>query len=238
LRPEGKKVSVVLPTYCEKDNIVPLIHGLHENIAAPLEIIVVDDASPDGTADVVAALADPDVKLIRRKARGLAAAFNRGIIESTGDIICWMDADTCMPPEVLRQMVDKLDEYDIAIGSRYAEGGSDNRAWVRVTSSRMVNGFARWLLGGGIGDYDSGFIAIRREVFDHVTIMPYGYGEYFIEMICDAHRSGLKITEVGYAFKDRTEGFSKSMPSLFSFMRTGTHYFYRIVKVWSRLGGK
>ena len=123
MRPEGKKVSVVLPTYCEKDNIVPLIHGLHENIAAPLEIIVVDDASPDGTADVVAALADPDVKLIRRKARGLAAAFNRGIIESTGNIICWMDADTCMPPEVLRQMVDKLDEYDIAIGSRYGSGG-------------------------------------------------------------------------------------------------------------------
>jgi len=75
---------------------------------------------------------------------------------------------------------------------------------------------------------EEGFRKIERDVL----------GEYFIEMICDAHRSGLKITEVGYAFKDRTEGFSKSMPSLFSFMRTGTHYFYRIVKVWSRLGGK
>lgn len=235
MRPERSKVSIVTPTYNERENIVPLIKSLQEHIAPPREIIVVDDNSPDGTADAVAALGCADVVLIRRKARGLASAFHRGILESTGDIVCWMDADTCMPPPVLAKMIDALDRHDIVIGSRYAEGGSDSRAPVRVLASRVINKFADIVLGGGIKDYDSGFVALKREVFDSITIIPFGYGEYFIEMIYDAHRAGLKITEIGYAFTDRTEGYSKSMPSLWSFLKTGFHYGFRIVSLRFRL---
>lgn len=235
MRPSGSKISIVTPTYNERENIITLIRSLKEHIAPPREIIVVDDNSPDGTADAVAALNDPDVILIRRKARGLASAFHRGILESTGDIVCWMDADTCMPPPVLAQMIDTLDQYDIAIGSRYADGGSDKRAAVRVLSSRIINGFANLMLGGGIKDYDSGFVALKRDVFDSITIIPFGYGEYFIEMVYDAHRAGLKIKEIGYEFTDRTEGFSKSMPSLWAFLKTGFHYAFRIVSIRFRI---
>jgi dolichol-phosphate mannosyltransferase len=228
MRPAGSEVSIVVPTYNEKEHIAALIGDLYTRIAAPLEVIVVDDASPDGTADVVAGLNHPNLRLIRRKDRGLAAAFHRGILEASGDIIGWMDADATMPPEVMNQLIAQLDEYHIAIGSRYVEGGSDNRHPLRTLASRAINGLARIVLGGDIRDYDSGFIAIRREVFDYVTLIPFGYGDYFIEFIYDAKRAGLKIKEVGYAFRDRSMGISKSAPSVFRFFITGLRYVLRI----------
>lgn len=228
MRRANSAVSIIIPTYNEKEHIAPLIRSLYETIAAPLEVIVVDDASSDGTADIVAALQYPGLRLIRRKARGLAAAFHRGILEAKGDILGWMDADMTMPATVMNQLVQQLDEYHIAIGSRYVEGGSDNRHPIRTLASRAINRLARLVLNNAVRDYDSGFIAIRREVFDHVTLIPYGYGDYFIEFIYDAHRAGLKIKEVGYAFRDRSVGLSKSAPSLISFFVTGLRYILRI----------
>jgi dolichol-phosphate mannosyltransferase len=228
MRPSQSKVSIVVPTYNEKEHIVSLIESLQTQIQSPLEIIVVDDNSPDGTADLVAGIKDESVILIRRKARGLAAAFHRGILESSGDIIGWMDADMTMPPETMNKLIAELDQSDIAIGSRYVEGGSDNRHPLRTYASRAINWLARFVLGGQIRDYDSGFIAIRREVFDYVTLIPFGYGDYFIEFIYDAYRAGLKIKEVGYAFKDRSLGISKSAPSLIGFLVTGFRYVLRI----------
>jgi dolichol-phosphate mannosyltransferase len=234
MRPKNSKVSIVLPTYNEKENIVGLIAGLYEEIETPLEVIVVDDASPDGTASVVASLSHPNLKLIERKSRGLAAAFHRGILEADGDIIGWMDADATMTPSVMASLIEQLDEFHIAIGSRYVEGGSDNRHPLRTLASRAINWLARTVLGGHVMDYDSGFIAIRREVFDHVTLIPFGYGDYFIEFIYDAHRAGLKIKEVGYAFRDRSEGISKSAPSILSFFITGFRYVLRIFSLRMR----
>jgi len=88
---------------------------------------------------------------------------------------------------------------------------------------------ARVVLGYGIRDYDSGFVLLRRSVFDRVTIIPRGYGEYFIEFIYNACRKGLKVGELGYYFRDRDEGQSKSFPSVWGFLRTGMHYAVRIV---------
>jgi dolichol-phosphate mannosyltransferase len=228
MRPENTKVSVVLATYNERENIEEMVRSLYDKIMPPLEVIVVDDQSPDGTADLVEAMDLPNLILIRRKARGLAGAFHRGILESTGDIVCWMDADMCMPAEDLKRLIDQLDEHDIALGSRYVDGGSDNRHPLRVYASRAINWLANFVLGGNIRDYDSGFVAVRRDVFNSVTLIPYGYGEYFIEFLYDAYRSGLKIKEVGYHFKDRTEGISKSAPSVIAFLIQGTHYVFRI----------
>jgi dolichol-phosphate mannosyltransferase len=228
MRPANKLISIIVPTYNEKDQIASLIANLYQTISAPLEVIVVDDASPDGTAEVVAGMKNPGLRLIRRKRRGLAAAFHRGILEARGEILGWMDADATMPPEVMNKLIAQLDEHDIAVGSRYVEGGSDNRHLLRTSASRAINWLARTVLGGNISDYDSGFIAIRREVFDHVTLIPFGYGDYFIEFIYDAHRAGLKIKEVGYAFTDRTRGVSKSAPSVIAFFVTGLRYVLRI----------
>lgn len=224
-------VSVILATYNEREHILDTIRGIIEHVGDPVEVIVVDDDSPDRTWELVEGLGDPRVRLIRRvSTRGLASAFNRGIIESRGDVVAWMDADMCMPPALLPVMIERLREVDIAIGSRYAPGGKDDRHWVRVTASRLINGFARLVLGYGIGDYDSGFVALRRSVFDKVSVIPTGYGAYFIEFIYACCRKGLKVCEVPYVFRDRTVGYSKSMPSLWRFFCTGMGYVTRIVR--------
>ena len=231
MRRKNSKVSVILATYNERETIREMIAGLYRAVEPPLEVIVVDDASPDHTAEIVKGLDFPDLILIRRKCRGLASAFNRGIIESSGDIICWLDADLCMPVTTLCEMIDLLDRYQMVIGSRYVEGGSDNRAALRVKSSRFINNFARIILGTNIKDMDSGFIAIRREVLNHVSLIPFGYGDYFIELVYDAWKAGLRIHEVGFAFKSREAGESKSRPTLWVFFKTGVRYLFRIIRI-------
>jgi dolichol-phosphate mannosyltransferase len=225
-------ISIVLATFNERELIRTTITELLKEAPDAMEIIVVDDDSPDGTASVAQSLALPNVKVIKRVGtRGLASAFNRGIIESRGDIVGWMDADMCMPPAMIPKMYRMIvDEgYDVVIGSRYADGGVDDRALVRTLSSRLINGLARLVLGYGIRDYDSGFVLLRRSVFDSVTIMPRGYGEYFIEFVYTACRKGLKVGELGYYFRDRAVGVSKSMPSAVAFVGTGLKYVARIL---------
>ncbi len=223
------RVSIVLATYNERENILDTIHNIFENVKDSTEIIVVDDDSDDRTWELVEQLDDPRVKLIRRVAtRGLASAFNRGIIESRGDVVGWMDADMCMPPSLLPVMIDKLKEYDIVVGSRYAPGGVDDRAFLRVASSRLINGLATLVLGYGIRDYDSGFVVLRRTVFDKVSIIPTGYGAYFMELLYTCRTKGLTVYEIPYVFRDRAKGISKSAPSLYKFFRTGMQYVMRI----------
>lgn len=202
-------------------------------VPPPLEIIVVDDDSPDHTWKLVEQLGRPEVKVIRRMAtRGLASAFMRGIIESRGEIVGWLDADMCMPPALLPVMIERLRDYDVVIGSRYAPGGSDNRSRARTSASVLVNRFANLVLNHGVLDYDSGFVVVRRTVFDKVSIIPTGYGAYFIEFVYHCCRKGLRVCEVPYAFRDRTFGTSKSFSSIWSFARLGLGYLTRIL--WIR----
>jgi dolichol-phosphate mannosyltransferase len=199
------RVSIVLATFNERENIVDTITSIFEH------------------------LRNPRVKVIRRVGtRGLASAFNRGIMESRGVVVGWMDADMCMPPAMLPGMIALLAEHDVVVGSRYAPGGKDDRHWLRVLSSRMINGLATLVLGYGIRDYDSGFVVLRRTVFDKVSLIPTGYGAYFMEFLYDCRRKGLTVVEVPYVFRDRQKGVSKSAPSLFRFFRTGMQYVGRI----------
>jgi dolichol-phosphate mannosyltransferase len=222
------KVSIVLATYNEKENILDTIGAIFQHVP-DVEIIVVDDDSADKTWKLVEDLNDPRVKLVRRvDTRGLASAFNRGIIESRGQVVGWMDADMCMPPSLLPLMVDNLKQYDIVVGSRYADGGVDDREPLRVISSRMINGLATMVLGYGIKDYDSGFVVLRRDVFNKVSIIPTGYGAYFMEFLYTCRKKGLTVLEVPYVFRDRAKGVSKSAPSLYRFLRTGMQYVMRI----------
>lgn len=226
---DDPRVSIVLATYNERENILDTIQGIFEHVKQSVEVIVVDDDSPDETWKVAGALNDPRVKVIRRVAtRGLASAFNRGIIESRGAVVGWMDADMCMPPAMLPDMIRKLDTYDICIGSRYVEGAKDDRAALRVLSSRLINGLATAVLGYSIRDYDSGFVVLRRSVFDKVSIIPTGYGAYFMEFLYTCRKKGLTVHEMPYVFRDRAKGVSKSAPSLIRFFRTGMQYVTRI----------
>jgi dolichol-phosphate mannosyltransferase len=223
------RVSIVLATYNERENILDTIESIFHNVKDSVEVIVVDDDSSDMTWQLVEELNDPRVKLIRRvETRGLASAFNRGVIESRGEVVGWMDADMCMPPSLLPDMISKLDEYDIVVGSRYAPGGIDDRAFLRVASSRLINGLASMVLGYGIKDYDSGFVVLKRSVFDKVSIIPTGYGAYFMEFLYTCRKKGLTVYEIPYVFRDRAKGISKSAPSILKFFRTGMQYVMRI----------
>lgn len=223
-------VSVILPTYNEAENIIGLIEALLHNIQPPLEIIVVDDNSSDCTWRLVEELRKPDIKVVRRiDQRGLATAIERGIQESKGDIVCWMDADMCMPPAVLAEMIQRVKRYDVAIGSRYVNGGRDARGFFRVFTSRLINWFAGFVLGFDIKDYDSGFIALKKYVFDRVSLPAKGYGDYFIEFIYRCKRAGFSLTEVPYVFNDRTKGTSKTASGIISFCKLGFGYFLRII---------
>lgn len=227
--PGDPRVSIVLATFNERENILDTIGGIFENLGASTEVIVVDDDSPDRTWQLAQDLEDPRVKVIRRVGtRGLASAFNRGILESRAPVVGWMDADMCMPPAMLPGMVALLGRYDLVVGSRYAPGGKDDRAWLRVASSRAINGLAAAVLGHGIRDYDSGFVVLRRTVFDKVSLIPTGYGAYFMEFLYACRRKGLTVKEVPYTFRDRQKGISKSAPSLWRFFRTGMQYVTRI----------
>jgi dolichol-phosphate mannosyltransferase len=227
--PETPLVSIILATYNERENIRDTINAIFQYVRPPVEVIVVDDDSPDETWRIVEEMADERVVLIRRvDTKGLASAFNRGIIESRGGIVGWMDADMCMPPALLPAMIDKLNTYDLVIGSRYAPGGVDDRQRLRVLASRLINGLATLVLGYGIRDYDSGFVVLRREVFNKVSIIPTGYGAYFMEFLYVASRKGLKVYEMPYRFTDRAKGVSKSAPDLWSFFVTGMGYVWRI----------
>ena len=228
---EDPRVSIVLATFNERENILDTIEGIRRHVPEPREIIVVDDDSPDETWKLVAALDLPDVKLVRRVAtRGLASAFMRGIIESRGDVVGWMDADMCMPPALLPEMIARLRDHDVVIGSRYAPGGVDDRPALRRWSSVVINGFARLVLGYGIKDYDSGFVVVRRSVFNTVSIIPTGYGAYFIEFVYTCCAKGLRVAEVPYVFRDRTKGVSKSAGSLVKFSTLGSAYVARILR--------
>lgn len=223
------RVSIVLATFNERENIVETITSIFEHLGSQAEVIVVDDDSPDETWHLAQKLNHPRVKVIRRVGtRGLASAFNRGILETRSEIVGWMDADMCMPPAMLPGMVALLKDYDVVVGSRYAPGGKDDRVPLRVLASRAINGLARLVLGYGIRDYDSGFVVLRRSVFDKVSLIPTGYGAYFMEFLYNCRRKGLTVHEVPYTFRDRQKGISKSAPSLWRFFRTGTQYVTRI----------
>ena len=99
-------VSIVIPTFNEQETIVEIIHGVIDDVGDPVEVIVVDDDSPDETYRIVAEMNDERVKVVRRiNTRGLASAINRGIIESRGEIVGWMDADISMPSDRLPVMI-------------------------------------------------------------------------------------------------------------------------------------
>ncbi|RMF91282.1 MAG: polyprenol monophosphomannose synthase [Methanobacteriota archaeon] len=225
------KVSVILPTYNERENIEKLVREVEA--AAPWEIIVVDDDSPDGTWQVVEKLAGElgNLKLIRRVGRrGLASAIAEGVSVAVGDVLVWMDCDGSMPPEKIPALIRELERVDIAVGSRYVEGGGDRRPFSRALSSRLLNLFAAALLRAGVRDYTTGFVAAKRKVFSEVEIEG-DYGEYCINLLFHAFRKGFKIAEVPYMCVPREKGKSKTALGLADLLKRGWSYGMAVLKL-------
>ncbi|MBC7222873.1 MAG: polyprenol monophosphomannose synthase [Anaerolineae bacterium] len=230
-------VSVVLPTYNERDNIVPLIQAILLHAQHPTEVWVVDDDSPDGTWQVVQEMAarDPRVHLLRRVGeRGLTSAIAAGIAASQGDVVVWMDCDFSMPPEVVPQLAAALDEADVAVGSRYVRGGRDvGHSGMARAFSWGINLFASLLLGWGVRDYTSGFIAARREVLTRIPLRG-DYGEYCIDLLYRAQKAGYRVVEIPYTCVERASGESKTGANVLDYLRRGWKYIWTVLRL--RLG--
>jgi dolichol-phosphate mannosyltransferase len=222
------RVSVILATYNERENIEKLITTIME-IVNPFEVIVVDDESPDGTWKVVESLEFENLKLLKRVGkRGLPSAISDGIQMAGGDVVVWMDCDFSMHPKNIPSLLSSLDNYDVAVGSRYAKGGRDERNLGRILTSWILNRFAGLVLGRSVKDYTSGFVAAKKYVFEDITLKG-DYGEYCIYFLYDVKRR-FKVAEVPYTFTDRTLGKSKTFPSIFSPLRHAWVYGMTVLK--------
>lgn len=229
-------LTMVLPTYNERDNIGPLIDALLRHLGAAA-VLVVDDDSPDGTWLLVADMAQRDarVHLLRRiDRRGLTSAIADGVAAARTDAVGWMDCDFSMPPEHVPALLAALETADIAIGSRYRDGGQDRRdARPAVVLSRIINAFAGLVLGRAIGDYTTGFVVAKKPVVEQIGLRG-DYGEYCIDFLHRARRAGYRIREVGYVCIPREHGTSKTGTNLCQFARRGIKYVLTVLRL--RLG--
>lgn len=220
-----KRVSIVIPSYNEKDNIKDVIRQVYHYTGKDLfEVIVVDDNSPDGTWKLIKKLQKnyKNLHLISRMHKGgLPSAIWKGIKESKGNIILWLDCDLSHPPRIIPKLLENLPKYDVVIASRYVKGGKDERSFVRVLASKLVNLLAYVFLGIKVKDLTSGFYAVKREVFSQVKLMTTGHAEYCIRFPYESVKKGFKIKEIGYTFLDRKKGYSKTSSNLSKFLYNG-----------------
>jgi dolichol-phosphate mannosyltransferase len=213
------QVTVIVPTYNEKENIEALVTQL---LALPtgVHVVVVDDNSPDGTgaiADRLAAESDGRVGVIHRSGKlgvGTAyiAGFKRALAEGA-DLICTMDADFSHNPRYVPGLVDKTDRgCDLVIGSRYVRGGGTSGCtFSRKLLSWGANAFARTMLGLHAHDATAGFRCYRRAVLEEMSldsIKASGYS-FLIEMLYRVQRRGWRVGEVPIVFENRRLGTSK-----------------------------
>jgi dolichol-phosphate mannosyltransferase len=210
------ELSIVVPTFNEKDNVGKLIEGVE--LALPnlkWEIIFIDDDSPDGTADFVRSLAQskPYVRCHQRIGRrGLARAVIEGILSSSAPVIAVMDADLQHDETILPAMLDQIrnNHTDIVVGSRYCAGGNIG-AWnaQRAAMSRLATILSRTLVASQIADPLSGFFMIRRVTFHRIVRRLSGEGYKILLDLLASAPEPLRLVEVPYTFRERTAGKSK-----------------------------
>lgn len=209
-------VLVIIPTYNELENLESIVAAVRER---GYDVLVVDDASPDGTGDIADSIAatDSGVHVLHRtKKEGLGPAYAAGFTKALAlgaEIICEMDADFSHNPADLPRLVAAVEDgADLAIGSRYVPGGgTEGWAWHRRLLSKGGNLYAALMLGIKVKDATAGFRAFRDTTvrkLDPSSCQASGYG-FQIEMAWRAEEAGLEIVEVPITFRDRTEGVSK-----------------------------
>jgi len=209
---------VVLPTFNEAENVGEVLRRVRTALPAS-DVLVVDDGSPDGTADLAEAAATEvgGVHVLRRPGKaGLGSAYRAGFrwgLERGYDALVEMDADLQHDPADLPSLLGPLDTgADLVIGSRYVAGGSTPAwAWYRLQLSRWGNRYAGFILGLGVHDATAGFRAYRADLLRGVdldAVRADGYG-FQIEMCYVARAAGATVVEVPIRFGDRHRGTSK-----------------------------
>ena len=230
-----------MPSYNERDNIPEAMHRIRDTLGDSLkEIIIVDDNSPDRTWELVEQMGrdeDPRVTVMRRTdKRGLASALADGTNAAEGDIIVWLDCDLGIPPEDITKLVEKLPEYDVAIGSRYLPGGMDTRHWFRGWLSTLFNFYTRMILGRHFWDCTSGFAAATKETMRKCPLSEDGFGEYFIEWVYVCTLNKVNMVEVPYRYGLRKSGESKTDSDIRVFLKLAISYAIRVLQIRMKHG--
>src|SRR6266550_373618 len=213
------KTLVVLPTYNESATIAEVLRRIRAGATDTIDILVVDDNSPDGTADLAEALAGElgGIEVLRRPHKaGLGSAYREGFkvgLAEGYEALVEMDADLSHDPSVLGALLAELDAgADIAIGTRYMPGGKiPDWPWHRRAISRAGNVYARVMLDLSARDATSGYRAYHRRALERINLTAVradGYG-FQIEMAYKVARAGGRLAEVPIEFRDRTLGRSK-----------------------------
>jgi dolichol-phosphate mannosyltransferase len=213
-----QRALVIVPTYNEKESIPEAVRRLFEAVSDDVDLLVVDDGSPDGTAELVKSLSavNPSIHLMERSGKlGLGTAYIAGFrwaMERGYVAVVEMDADLSHDPGDVPRLLHALDGADLAIGSRYVPGGGVGN-WGAVRRALSVGGnlYARAWLGYAVRDSTSGFRAYRLDVLrgqDLDTVRSEGYS-FQIEMTMRVFRAGGRIAEVPITFIERAQGKSK-----------------------------
>ncbi|HMJ57937.1 MAG TPA: polyprenol monophosphomannose synthase [Gemmatimonadales bacterium] len=213
-----ERALVVIPTYNEAPNVLNVVPQVLSQDPR-LEVLVVDDNSPDGTGRMADELAakNPRVHVLHREGKlGLGTAYIRGFkwaLERGYDYVFEMDADFSHDPAHLKEFLKAIEGADIVLGSRYLDGKVTVVNWPmgRLMLSYCANIYARWITGLRIWDLTGGFKCFRRRVLETIDLSQVrsnGYA-FQIEMSVRAWRKGFKFREIPIVFVDRTEGQSK-----------------------------
>ncbi len=214
----GMNTTIIIPTYCEAENIEPITREIFKHLPGA-DILIMDDNSPDNTEKIASALcqANPKIKFISRqgKPRSFAQSYIDGFriaLADNADCIIQMDADFSHNPKYLPQMIEKLKDYDLIIGSRYIKDGkTENWSLVRRLISRSGSIYSQIIAGLPINDSTAGFVGWKRTALQKINldkIHSNGYA-FQIEMKFHAHKNKLKIKEIPITFIDRKIGASK-----------------------------
>lgn len=212
------KIIIVVPTYNEKNNISKLLPQIFNLRIEGLNVLVVDDNSPDGTGQAIEELKKDNNRLAilhRGSKQGLGKAYVAGFKEALkqgADYIFEMDADLSHDSKYIPDFLKAVQSYDLVLGSRYIkDGGVSNWNLTRKLISRFGNIYARMILGLPYRDLTGGFKCYRRKVLEDIgldNLSSVGYN-FQIESTYKAHNKGFKITEIPIIFTERAEGKSK-----------------------------
>lgn len=216
------RTVMVIPTYNEAENLAEVVARVRR--AAPeVDILVVDDNSPDGTGDLADGLAasDSQISVLHRSAKeGLGAAYIHGFrvaLDAGYDAIGEMDADGSHQPEELPSLLAALEHSDLVIGARWIPGGTvENWPWHRMLLSRGGNLYTRLLLGIRVKDATAGYRVFRRGTLEAIglgRVQALGY-VFQVELAYRTLQAGLRVTEVPIRFVERVRGDSKMTPEV------------------------
>jgi len=235
--------TVILPTLNESGHIsefVKNIQNIFSELGQNYEIIVVDDNSNDGTIDRVKEVQKDknNIRIYIREGlkKNIAESINLGIKESKFENIIWMDADFQHPPDHIKSFHKNKKENDVVIFSRFIQGSSRyfendlSKKEVNEDHSHFFNKLCKFFLYKDVTDYTSGFVCIKKKIFDDYKLHGY-YGDYFINLIVYCKLNNYKISELPFKEGERRTGSSKTFMSYsFNYAILGCHYFLSLLK--------